>query len=629
MTQNCESITPDFDGKFPPQSTRSILTKKFLLFREDREKIRRRMENYVLDYPLHETGATRKYELLEEQYSVNTPNLNHLIFSKGGSSLWSARDIAIVLGRNVSSVSRTLKKMYEKTEWAERLTALSVTPENPGRDAVTLYHSEVFDTIVDYFEYGYLERITHPRNGIPMMKEEREAVFTFWRALKKTNNITINEYTQTLSLNASRESSLAAIYENLRMIIKHAFSIKMGTFFLLLVAMIYEMSRRYAWFNIVMPILSLLTLISVLIIIPRRKRPTTPWLLDTGAGAIMFCLLWILATIATPDGIMKRLLPSTPLLSMINPAPQEAIVTSVQSTPLSLEHQAPNIKVSSQKPEIRKNPSLKEKEVNEPSSKQNKKSNQTIPTQSSEKIKNGPERMEKTHPNIPSQKQTDRTAIGKQTQAGAWVEYSGNDEDTFDVWIRTQSPAKEILYRLTPSGDFKSTGFSKDKTPDGWYFPIRALTLRKKRDILLSIKYIGIDGEEHGPYEIKLRLDVERGKEIQNILDKIDWVDFTFDDKTGTNIYTRVPKELKFRLREENIVARILYGINRKTPNMERKLAISKDGVPMETLVSLLLNNSKEKVWFVSVQIFFSDGTSTETRIFDNPDVDLYEKKPD
>ena len=629
MTQNYESITPDFDGKFPPQSTRSILTKKFLLFRDDREKIRRRMENYVLDYPLHETGATRKYELLEEQYSVNTPNLNHLIFSKGGSSLWSARDIAIVLGRNVSSVSRTLKKMYEKTEWAERLTALSVTPENPGRDAVTLYHSEVFDTIVDYFEYGYLERITHPRNGIPMMKEEREAVFTFWRALKKTNNITINEYTQTLSLNASRESSFAAIYENLRMIIKHAFSIKMGTFFLLLVAMIYEMSRRYAWFNIVMPILSLLTLISVLIIIPRRKRPTAPWLLDTGAGAVMFCLLWMLATIATPDGIMKRLLPSTPLLSMINPAPQETIVTSVQSAPLSLEHQAPNIKVSSQKPEIRKNPSLKEKEVNEPSSKQNKKSNQTIPTQSSEKTKNGPERIEKTHPYIPSQKQTDRTVIGKQTQAGAWVEYSGNDGDTFDVWIRTQSPAKEILYRLTPSGDFKSTGFSKDKTPDGWYFPIRALTLRKKRDILLSIKYIGIDGEEHGPYEIKLRLDVERGKEIQNILDKIDWVDFTFDDKTGTNVYTRVPKELKFRLREENIVARILYGINRKTPNMERKLAISKDGAPMETLASLLLNNSKEKVWFVSMQIFFSDGTSTEARIFDNPDVDLYEKKPD
>ena len=267
--------------------------------------------------------------------------------------------------------------------------------------------------------------------------------------------------------------------------------------------------------------------------------------------------------------------------------------------------------------------------MNEPSSKQNKKSNQTIPTQSSEKTKNGPERIEKTHPYIPSQKQTDRTVIGKQTQAGAWVEYSGNDEDTFDVWIRTQSPAKEILYRLTPSGDFKSTGFSKDKTPDGWYFPIRALTLRKKRDILLSIKYIGIDGEEHGPYEIKLRLDVERGKEIQNILDKIDWVDFTFDDKTGTNVYTRVPKELKFRLREENIVARILYGINRKTPNMERKLAISKDGAPMETLASLLLNNSKEKVWFVSMQIFFSDGTSTEARIFDNPDVDLYEKKPD
>ena len=32
---------------------------------------------------------------------------------------------------------------------------------------------------------------------------------------------------------------------------------------------------------------------------------------------------------------------------------------------------------------------------------------------------------------------------------------------------------------------------------------------------------------------------------------------------------------------------------------------------------------TEEKVWFVSVQIFFSDGTSSDVRVFENPYADL------
>ena len=143
-----------------PRELQLKLANRFLAFCEAREAIRRRMESYVLDYQLHDTGATRRYELLEEQYAADRPNLNHLVWSEDGPVLWGMRDVAVVLGRNVSSVMRTFRRMEKSPEWGERLNGLTHRSEAPGRGAATLYGGGIFDAIVDFHEYAYLKHLT-------------------------------------------------------------------------------------------------------------------------------------------------------------------------------------------------------------------------------------------------------------------------------------------------------------------------------------------------------------------------------------------------------------------------------------------------------------------------------------
>ena len=291
-----------------PQELQLKLTDRFLAFCEARASIRRRMESYVLDYQLHDTGAAHKYERLEEQYAADRPDLNHLVWSEDGPVLWGMRDVAIVLGRNVSSVMRTFRRMEKSPRWGERLNGLTHRSKNPGRGAATLYGGGIFDAIVDFYEDAYLERLTHPRHGASLPEEQCRRIRDFWRRLKENpEGLDLREYARSLELRTGTGFSLSTIYACLRMIVRRAFSIRAGTFFLVLFALVYELSQRWPWFNLALPILSLSVLVFVLCRMP-RGRWYTPWMVDAGACALTFTLLWGLAVMATPEGPAQRLL---------------------------------------------------------------------------------------------------------------------------------------------------------------------------------------------------------------------------------------------------------------------------------------------------------------------------------
>jgi hypothetical protein len=297
------------------------LAKKFLSFQDDREKIQRRIESYVVDFNLYETredSATRTYEALEERYSTDAPNLNHLIITKESVSLWNMRDIAIILGRNVSSVLRTLKKIEVSGDFARRLDDLTIHREDAGRDASTLYGTGVFEIIVDYYEASYLERFTNPRHGVPLSEDERAAVMDFWMAMKsdpdgvdprKYENAISNQDAAAVDMNYPCKSRLASLYQCLRLILKRVFSIKMGGFLILFFSFVFEMSRRFPLFNILAPIVSIAVLAASIAVMARHKL-YTPWIADAGACSVTVLLLWTLSVIATPDGTVDRLLPS-------------------------------------------------------------------------------------------------------------------------------------------------------------------------------------------------------------------------------------------------------------------------------------------------------------------------------
>jgi hypothetical protein len=524
------------------------------------------MESYVKDYESYEGSAARRYEMLEEDYFGGAPDLSHLVPGDGGaaeSALWSMRDMAIILGRNVSNVLRTIRRMESRPEWSAVLAGHEFRREKSGREAAVLYGAGVFDVIVDYFESVYLERFTRPRRGEPMTGEERQAAYSLWSYMKANPDAAGELGTSRLiGGGLARVPGLgqraAALYQNLRGIMKRAFSIKLGTFFLLIFALAYELSKKHPFLNIAVPALSAAALASVLIAMGRRRAPQ--WLADAGACSITLFLLWALAMIASPGGPSEKLLPGSS--KNIAPASSTSAVNAGR-----LERTAEGA--------------------------------------SSASDGNDPERPE------------------------VKADYSrALDDGNFDIWIHTGPRTKEILYRTSPSGDFRSAGFSKDSGPDGARRPLRALTLDPESAENLWIKYIDDAGKTHGPYKINFDHRAERVKEARRMLDdNAEWVDFTRGE-SGTSVSSSVASDLEFSLGGAGIVERVMYGVNRRTPDRERVLSpvgeggdgfSDMPGPPVRKLPLYLLTDSKEKIWFVSMKIIFSDGSESDVRIFDNP----------
>lgn len=100
---------------------------------------------------------------------------------EGNPYIWGQREIGIVLGRDQSTASRTLKKMAA-SGWRSQLDAVRKEISN----GVYLYTVEVFDVILDFYTQRYIKtRIVEPRAGNKMSNAEEEAVWQYWRTLRK------------------------------------------------------------------------------------------------------------------------------------------------------------------------------------------------------------------------------------------------------------------------------------------------------------------------------------------------------------------------------------------------------------------------------------------------------------
>ncbi|MDO4787434.1 MAG: hypothetical protein Q4A13_10880, partial [Fretibacterium sp.] len=554
-----------------PRELRLKLTNKFLSFCEARASIRRRMESYVLDYQVHDAGAAHKYERLEEQYAADRPDLSRLSADEDGIVLWSMRDVAIVLGRNVSSVMRTLRRMENSPEWGERLNGLTHRSENPGRGAATLYAGGIFDAVVDFYEDAYVARVTHPRHGAPLPEERVLAVRAFWRWLRENpDGLDWQEYARSLSLAFGPSVSAATLYQCLRLIVRRAFSIKTGTFFLALFALIYELSGRWPWFNAAVPILSLSTLAFVLHQMP-RGRWHTPWLVDAGACAMTFTLLWGLAVTAAPEG------PSHRLLSTF---------------------------VSNQ----------------------------------------------------------DRRYEGESTDPVAppptvYVDLVSVQEDYTNPYnnaispgnlylsITPSVPAKEIFYKLSEDMPYRTTGFLPQRDPKtGLPYPDLSITAPLSPAVTVHSQFIGTDGRRYGPFVVLLDVVEARVRKVktETLHGPRPWVAFERGEKETT-----LTTDL-FMQPDNSVIEKVRFGIDTREPDREHKPLSQQELLEKERTLdkmAMALNADNENVFkdaeemrkhvedfliqgdrrrmfstsrgirFVSMQIFFSDGTSSDVRI--------------
>jgi len=282
------------------------MTAKFKVFMSYREKARALLGGYVADYRSYNGTALDRYEYLKEKYKPLAPNLTHLVYDEDGEIYWSATDISILLDRDSTSVNRTLRKIEETDNWRVKLYDMRKLVDANHVPPVYVYKEGIFDLMIDFYEEEYLQRFVKPRRGDAISEEEIAEIYRLWKYLKSKDladrvvSTETNLITNTIELPDIPPMSLKEI---IRWITGKLFTIKMGAFFIILMALGYELSTRWKALYIWLPVLSFFVFVFCVLNI-RRQRFNHGHLANIGAGALLFCSLWFVGLLAQDENHM-------------------------------------------------------------------------------------------------------------------------------------------------------------------------------------------------------------------------------------------------------------------------------------------------------------------------------------
>ena len=165
------------------------LRAKFEEFRREREKLHWILADYVADYRQFQGMPDDRKEYLEKRYARRAVTVSSLVLGDGGEVYWNIQDIAILLARNPSSISRTIAGMERADGWCSRLFLLRKEIKSPNGNKIYVYHSDIFDLILDRYEEKYLLRFTEPRRGDKDKAPDMNEVRRFWQYLKDSADV--------------------------------------------------------------------------------------------------------------------------------------------------------------------------------------------------------------------------------------------------------------------------------------------------------------------------------------------------------------------------------------------------------------------------------------------------------
>ena len=119
--------------------------------------------------------------LLDEQVPI--PVFSRLKLERkrlANKFFWGQRDIAIIMGKDQSNISRLLRRMEQDERWKAKLQSFSVSVgQKKG------YRDGIFSLILDYCEAEYLERFSQPRRGGPMPESRVEELLEAWQKMRR------------------------------------------------------------------------------------------------------------------------------------------------------------------------------------------------------------------------------------------------------------------------------------------------------------------------------------------------------------------------------------------------------------------------------------------------------------
>ena len=97
---------------------------------------------------------------------------------------WSVKDIALFNVKSRSSIVRTMQRMSGLDEWREKLSALKRTATTERGRVIGVYHQDIFDLLIDFWEEEYLMRFARPRHGDPTKAPSINELRSYWATLK-------------------------------------------------------------------------------------------------------------------------------------------------------------------------------------------------------------------------------------------------------------------------------------------------------------------------------------------------------------------------------------------------------------------------------------------------------------
>ena len=161
------------------------LVERFRTFEADRVLVRQRMEKYRPNLSLSAEQRIGTRAKLRELFRENAPDLRHHVTVDpwaparlpDSAFCWELADVAIVLDRSPSVLSRTLKELAFRKLWRLRLNGLRRKAQS-GK--AMRYADGIFDLLIDSYGLSYLERFTTPRTGSAMSLAEQKEVLAFW-----------------------------------------------------------------------------------------------------------------------------------------------------------------------------------------------------------------------------------------------------------------------------------------------------------------------------------------------------------------------------------------------------------------------------------------------------------------
>ena len=490
------------------EDTIAKLQRKFLQFQNSRKRVHELLLDYVADYRQFIGSNDDRKEFLEGQFRNCVPDFSHLIFSEDNQIFWHVSDIAIILGKNQSSISRTLSNIEHSEGWNFRLISIRKPVKSSNGNSIFVYQQDIFDLIIDKYEEEYLLRFSSPRWGSKNNAPDFQEIKRFWNYLKEFYNV--NDFAIYNEKKLCQDIPKMSLNNILSLIWDKVFNIRITTISSVVFAVCFELTRRF--FGLRLRFAGIPAVISIICVILIHKRKFTPdTLSNIGAGTLLISLLWISAALSVDRFNSQNI-------------KQNIILTPIRSID----------------------------------------NNNTINFQINSNILN----------------------------------------------------VKEFLYRISPDKSFHSTGFLNQINPNT-NLPYPAMSIQN--NIIsglaeIDIKFIDDNDIESSIWHFSFDVSNELFKLNKNVIlnANMPWVSAGQYKIFFTNEVTSEVSLSPFMLSKEirKSVKHLLYGINNEVPDKEVNFNNLDTYEPY-----VLFKTHDDSIRFVSSQIIFMDGSSSDIRI--------------